>query len=283
MDIIKNIFKHNPFFTRPTKMKTIEETFKAEKEILEEFFKNRKLKTKNEKSYPFMPFSPKEPSGVYRSVSYYGEIKNPRELNVKNSFDLIEYLKPCFVYIASDNNKEKITDFFDFRTDSENFYFEMGLFLINGVCPEFMYEPVGFNWYNRLKEKLEIDRPLNNDKIKRYTENECRNKNNTFSFNDKPIQSEFIFKIKRSPVYMTILLNEWVLNQHFSFINYKKLIKAEKIFKEDVCVICLTNPANILFCNCGHLCVCKECNKIGEGLEKCPICNAENTNLRIIE
>ena len=36
-------------------MKTIEETFKAEKEILEEFFKNRKLKIKNEKSYPFMP------------------------------------------------------------------------------------------------------------------------------------------------------------------------------------------------------------------------------------
>ena len=27
-------------------------TFKAEKEILEEFFKNRKLKIKNKKSYP---------------------------------------------------------------------------------------------------------------------------------------------------------------------------------------------------------------------------------------
>ena len=37
-------------------MKTIEKIFKAEKQILEEFFKNGKLKTKNEKSYPFMPF-----------------------------------------------------------------------------------------------------------------------------------------------------------------------------------------------------------------------------------
>ena len=74
-------------------MKTIEKTFKAEKQISEEFFKNRKLKTKNEKSYPFMPFDSQEPNQKYRSVSYYGEIKNPQELNVKNSFDLIEYLK----------------------------------------------------------------------------------------------------------------------------------------------------------------------------------------------
>ena len=78
MDIVKNIFKNNTFFTnQKKKMKTIEETFKAEKEILEEFFKNRKLKTKNEKSYPFRSFGSQEPSGEYRSVSYYGEIKNP--------------------------------------------------------------------------------------------------------------------------------------------------------------------------------------------------------------
>ena len=173
MDILKNIFEHNTFFTHPTKMKTIEETFKAEKQILEDFFKNRKLKTKNEKSYPFMPFTPFEPNVEYKSLHYHGEIKNPRELNVKNSFDLIEYLKPCFVYIASDYNKEKITDFFNFRTDSENFYFVMGLFLINGVCPKFMYEPVGFNWCNRSKEDLKINQSLNGDKIKRYIENEC--------------------------------------------------------------------------------------------------------------
>ena len=130
-------------------MKTIEETFKAEKEILEDFFKNRKLKTKNEELYPFMRFGSQEPCDEYRSVSYYGEIKNPRELNVKNSFDLIEYLKPCLVYIASDNIKEKITDGVAVQNDSEHFYFEMGLFLINEHCPEFMYEPVDFNWYNR--------------------------------------------------------------------------------------------------------------------------------------
>ena len=155
-----------------------------------------------------MPFDSQRPNREYRSVSYYGEIKNPQELNVKNSFDLIEYLKPCFVYIASDNNKVKITDLIDDQNDSENFYFEMGLFLINGYCPGFMHEPVGFNWFYSFKVKLEVNQPLNGDKIKRYIENECRNKNNTFLFNDKPIQFEFIFKIKRSYDHLMVLLNE---------------------------------------------------------------------------
>ena len=294
MDIVKNLFKYNTFFTHPKKMKTIEETFKAEKEISEEFFKNRKLKTKNEKSYPYIPFGPREPSGEYRSVRYYGEIKNPRELNVKNSFDLIEYLKPCLVYIASDNNKEKIIDGIDVWNDSENFYYEMGLFLINGHCPAFMYESVGFNWCNRFKEELKVYQPLNGDKIKRYIENECRNKNNTFSFNDKPIRFEFLFKIRLSYDYIMVLMNEWVANIFlgqmdlpnrglFHNNNNKKIINAEKFFKEDECVICLTNPPNILFCNCGYLCLCVECSKTGESLEKCPICKTGNTNLRIIE
>ena len=90
-----------------------------------------------------------------------------------------------------------------------------------------------------------------------------------------------------------LLLNEWTTNLYFRqrdlmirrlfFNNSKKIINAEKIFKEDECVICLTNPPNILFCNCGHVVLCVECSKTGESLEKCPICKTENTNLRIIE
>ena len=163
-----------------------------------------------------MPFGSQEPNQEYRSVSYYGEIKNPQELNVNNSFDLTEYLKPCFVYIVSDNNKVKITDLIDDQNDSENFYFEMGLFLINGHCPKFMYEPVGFNWFNRFKEELKVNQPLNGDKIKRYIENECRNKNNTSLFNDKPIQFEFIFKVKRSYDHLMVLLNEWTVNRYYT-------------------------------------------------------------------
>ena len=70
-------------------------TFKAEKEILEGFFKNRKIYTIREDG---LPLSIQE----YKNISYHGKINNLQELNVKNSFDLLEYLKPCFVYIASD-------------------------------------------------------------------------------------------------------------------------------------------------------------------------------------
>ena len=85
-----------------------------------------------------------------------------------------------------------------------------------------------------------------------------------------------------------VLLNEQVAIQHFrqedlTYNNNNKIINTENFFKENECIICLTNPPNILFCNCGHLCVCKECSKTGGSLEKCPICKTENTILRIIE
>ena len=97
-----------------------------------------------------------------------------------------------------------------------------------------------------------------------------------FSFFQPTISFNINVKIYRSDVYMLRFLMEGRHNLN------PKPIKAENFFK-DVCAICITNPANILFCNCGHLCVCEECAKIGEGLEKCPICNTVNTNLRIIE
>ena len=250
--------------------------YKAKKELLEDFFKNRKLKIKNEKSYPFVPSQ--EPCNEYKIASYYGEIKN--------SFDLIEYLKPCFVYIASDNIKEKMTDGVAVGDDSKHFYFEMGLFLKNEHCPEFMYEPVGLNWNNRFKKKLKVYQPLYGNKIKKYIRNECSKKKNTFSFNVKPIRFEFVFKIRRSDDYLTILDLRQVtgyFEQMDLANNNKKINNAEKFFKEDECVICLTNLSNILFCNCVHQCVCEECCKTGESLEKCPICKTENTIIIIIE
>ena len=31
------------------------------------------------------------------------------------------------------------------------------------------------------------------------------------------------------------------------------IINTELTFKSDECLICLTNPPNVLFCNCGHI------------------------------
>ena len=59
-------------------------------------------------------------------------------------------------------------------------------------------------------------------------------------------------------------------------------INTDKAFKSDECVICITNPPNVLFCNCGHLCLCKECDKV-KSLEICPICKTKNTIKRTKE
>ena len=61
-----------------------------------------------------------------------------------------------------------------------------------------------------------------------------------------------------------------------------RVINTEQTFLSDECVICLNNPPTVLFCNCGHIAICVECNKT-KSLNNCPICKTENTIKRMIE
>ena len=76
--------------------------------------------------------------------------------------------------------------------------------------------------------------------------------------------------------------NELLLSNTEPINEEVKIINPSKIFKSEECVICLTNPSKVLFCNCGHLCLCIECNEI-KSLSVCPVCKTENTILRVIE
>ena len=60
------------------------------------------------------------------------------------------------------------------------------------------------------------------------------------------------------------------------------IINADKTFKSDVCVICLTNSPNVLFCNCGHIAICEECDEV-KSLKTCPICKTENKIKQTVE
>ena len=64
--------------------------------------------------------------------------------------------------------------------------------------------------------------------------------------------------------------------------NETPIINASQSFKFNECVICLTNSPNVLFCNCGHLCLCLECDKLKIS-NNCPICKIENTIIRTLE
>ena len=64
--------------------------------------------------------------------------------------------------------------------------------------------------------------------------------------------------------------------------NETPIINSSQSFKSNECVICLTNPPNVLFCNCGHLCLCLECER-KKISNKCPICKTENEIIRTLE
>ena len=64
--------------------------------------------------------------------------------------------------------------------------------------------------------------------------------------------------------------------------NETPIINSSLSFKSNECVICLTNPPNVLFCNCGHLCLCLECER-KKISNKCPICKTENEIIRTLE
>ena len=68
----------------------------------------------------------------YKIFNYFGRIKNLQELNVKNSFELLEYLKPCFLDIASDIEtiKEEIKkEHVDNLSMYQNYYFYITFYL----------------------------------------------------------------------------------------------------------------------------------------------------------
>ena len=88
----------------------------------------------------------------------------------------------------------------------------------------------------------------------------------------------------QKPFHVEIFLKGRIINNNYpsNLGNNAITINETKTYKTDECVICLENKNNVLFCNCGHICVCKKCIEI-KRLNKCPVCKTKNTILRIIE
>ena len=58
---------------------------------------------------------------------------------------------------------------------------------------------------------------------------------------------------------------------------HNEKINKNKTYKIKECVICLINSPNVLFCDCGHICVCEKCSEI-KHFDTCPICKTEKHN-----
>ena len=80
--------------------------------------------------------------------------------------------------------------------------------------------------------------------------------------------------VRLTVVKIEMLREEEIISNQFT--------NGEKTFKEKTCAICLEGIPNVLFCVCGHICICEKCKEIKK-LNSCPVCKTENTILRIIE
>ena len=59
-------------------------------------------------------------------------------------------------------------------------------------------------------------------------------------------------------------------------------INSNTVFHFDNCLICSISPPKVLFCNCGHLCICMDCYR-KYNKKQCVSCRMLNTIVRIIE
>ena len=60
------------------------------------------------------------------------------------------------------------------------------------------------------------------------------------------------------------------------------MLNSIKTFNTEVCQICQENQPSILFCVCGHICICGECIKKYESAS-CPVCKTYNEYVRKIK
>ena len=133
-------------------------------------------------------------------------------------------------------------------------------------------------------EEEEEEEKTENNFLKSIKINDCLNEN---------IGNVTHLKLKIISTYLDVEEEDYprlggeFVDMRDSFIQYEipineaSIINSSQSFKSNECVICLTNPPNVLFCNCGHLCLCSECNR-KKISNKCPMCKIGNTIIRIL-
>ena len=246
------------------------ETFKMRKQFLEDFYNEDRVKFLSDLIViavgDFTAHNRRFNGSFYIDTEAF--FKKPY-IDLHNSFENYhKFLKPFIYFLYSFTYQEK------FLRDSilylnhlqityhNNFLNEEGKFDASLIFPYLRGNYEGFNFLNKIK-------------INDYTKgiNEIRVKLQTRYHNINYDQ------------YITLggIIEDINDNEYEEYVTAEiKIINSSQFFKSEECVICLTNPPNVLFCNCGHLCYCSECEKL-KNSNKCPICKIENRIIRVLE
>ena len=265
------------------------ETFTSRKNFLEEFYKDR-VKLNEYKNLDI------NTTNLFRDniITLYSDIEFCGSYGFNTSKKVYSILKPLIYYLYSTTYKRKFI--------REKFLIVGRISILN--CFNFRGSE---NTNISVSTILDFEQPEENepdkDFLKNYDDEELNrnhdieNERGLYMFNLK-IQLRTFYKFDNEGDYILALieleendeLDNDLLNNRLnrrsvesdSDSDDEKIINSSQSFKSDECVICLTNPPHVLFCNCGHMCICGECgNKIKN--KECPICKTENTIIRVIE
>ena len=171
------------------------------------------------------------------------------------------FLKPLIYFLYSNTYKER--------------FLEDSILFLNGLKISYHNLLFNFNaslYFPSLRNNYEEFNFLNQIRIEDYTKRICK------------------INIKLLTCYHNISRGQYNLLRSFDIEGepekdseeeyiQARIINSSLSFKSNECVICLTNPPNVLFCNCGHLCLCLECER-KKLSNKCPICKTENEIIR---
>ena len=157
-------------------------------------------------------------------------------IETANVMTLLEEMKPLFVYITSCVLYERL------QLTWVGFYIKINFLNL------YMGDTSDINFWKNIYEN-----PLGyiQERIDLYKRSEY------YMSYQKPLRVEILFRRR-------IINNNIVHNYPSNLKNKNNAITINEIktYKTDECVICLENKNNVLFCNCGHICVCKKCIEI---------------------
>ena len=229
--------------------------------------------------------------GAHALSSRYDIYRTENTIFSNDSFSFMEDITPLFIYISScdkyyrENGHGKIDDI------------AIYLFMVDGEISKFGSSST----HDERLVDLEVHRI---SKFKRYRNGffsrvgYCARYTKPFKILFKGDFSHFLTEEERLQLEREIREEEeayyrGVEEGQIRLIDYSDSddnddekkeelsINDSKTFKLEQCVICLEEEPKVLFCNCGHLCICKKC--LVRRFYNCPVCKKENTILRIIE
>ena len=240
------------------------ETFKMRKQFLEDFFDKDRVEFLKHGSEIFIG------NFQLHNTRFNGTFMIDTEIIFKKPYirspfkNYYVFLKPLIYFLYSVTYEER--------------FLEDSILFLNGLKISFYNNNSDFNAY--------LSFPSLHNNYERF------NFLNQIRINDHT-KGIYTINIKLLTSYRNISLGQYNLLRSFDIEdeeepepediqNEARIINSSQSFKSDECVICLTNPPNVLFCNCGHLCLCSECER-KKLSNKCPICKTENTIIRKLE